>query len=41
MITSQNFYFVSKMHNLQTIKTPKKAKNSYGLELNFLLMQEG
>ena len=34
-------HYVSKMHSLETIETPKKAKNSLRLELNFLLMQEG
>ena len=29
MITSQVTYYTRKMHNLQTIETPKKAKNSY------------
>ena len=40
MITSQFSYFVWKMHNLQTIETLKMAKNSQGLEVNFLLTQE-
>ena len=30
MITSQVSYCVSKMHNLQTIETPKKAKTIKG-----------
>ena len=38
MITSQVSYYVWKMHNLQTIETPKKQLR--GLELNFQLMQE-
>ena len=28
MITSQASYHVRKMHNLQTIETPKRPKNS-------------
>ena len=28
MTTSQVSYYVWKMHSLQTIKTPKKAKNN-------------
>ena len=28
------------IYNLQTIESPRKAKNSYGLELDFLSMQE-
>ena len=40
MITFQVSYYVLKMHNLLTTETLKEAKNNYGLELNFLLMQE-
>ena len=34
------FLLCHKTDNLQTIETLKKAKNSQGLEPNFLLMQE-
>ena len=40
MITSKFYYYVWKMHNLQIVETPKKAKSNLGLELNFLLMQK-
>ena len=43
--TSKYNYFLGfllflKIRNLQTIETPKNARSSKGLELNFLLMQE-
>ena len=37
MITSQVSYNIWKMLNFQTIETPKKAKNSYGLELKLFV----
>ena len=41
MTTFQVSYYVWKIHNLQTIETPKKAKTiKGGVELNFQLMQE-
>ena len=41
MIAFQFSYYARKMHSLQIIETLKKARNNLGLELNFLLMQEG